>query len=159
MERISSTYVSDYDAEQRDRTGRVYCPFCGEVYAERDMEEYLEEGTQRALDICSICREGFERDLEQEFESDILPKEVFSRIWDEAPEQKEEPTGLNEETAEQLAKALGGEAWQSGGGICLVLMRRRDGGFVVLSEDVLSEYSSENAFEHNERPAASVRLH
>ena len=147
MNRITGKYVSDYDAEKRDNTGRMHCPFCDEVYAERDMEEYHEEGTERSLDICSTCREGFERDLEQEFDSDVLSKEVFSRLWDEAPPQQEEAAGLNEQTAMQVAKALGGEAWQSGGGIWLVLIRRLDGRLVVISDDVVGEYGSETDFD------------
>ena len=147
MNKITGKYVSDYDAEKRDNTGRMHCPFCGEVFAERDMEEYQEEGTERSLDICSNCREGYEQDLEQKFDSDVLPSEVFSRIWDEAPAQGEVPTGLNETTAPQVAQALGGEAWQSGGGIWLVLVRRKDGRLVVISDDVVGEYASEADFE------------
>lgn len=149
MERISSRYVSDYDAEKRDNTGRVYCPFCGEVYTERDMEEYREEGTERSLDICSRCRKGFEQDSERDFESDTLSKDVFSRMWNEAPPQRKEVEGLNEGTAAQVATALGGEPWQSGGGIWLVLLRRRDGALVVLSDEAVCEYASEGDFDRN----------
>ncbi len=61
--------------------------------------------------------------------------------------QAHEPTGLNERTADQIARALGGESWQSGGGIWLVLIRRKDGALVVISDEVISEYASEAAFE------------
>ena len=157
MNKISGKYVSDYDAEKRDNTGRMHCPFCGEVCAERDMEEYHEEGTDRSLDICTNCRECFAQDMEMEFDSDVLPKAVFSRIWDEALAGEEEASGLNEVTAPQVARTLGGEAWQSGGGVWLVLVRRRDGSLVVVSDEVVCEYSSESDFE-TVAPARSISL-
>lgn len=55
--------------------------------------------------------------------------------------------GLHEETAEQIAEAFGGETWQSGGGIWLVLIHRKDGRFVVISDDAVCEYASEKHFE------------
>ena len=149
MNKIVAKYVSDYDSEKRDGSGRMFCPVCGEAARERDMEEYTEEGSDRSLELCTNCREGFERDLGLEIDSDTLAKPVFSQIWDEALPQDEEETGLNEKTAEQVAKALGGEAWQSGGGIWLVLLRRKDGALVVISDEVIGEYSSEEAFEQN----------
>lgn len=147
MDKIIAKYVSDYDSGKRDGTGRVFCPFCGEAAHERDIEEYTEEGSARALELCTNCRDGFERDFEQEFENDVLPKAVFTRIWDEALSQDEEGSGLNEETAEQVAKTLGGEAWQSGGGIWLVLIHRKDGKCVVISDDVVCEYATEADFD------------
>lgn len=147
MDKIIARYVSDYDSEKRDGSGRVFCPFCGEAACQRDMEEYTEEGSDRSLEFCTNCREGFERDLELEFESDTLSKAAFGQLLDELPAQDEEKTGLNEKTAEQVAKVLGGEAWQSGGGIWLVLLRRKDGALVVISDEVIGEYSSEVAFD------------
>ena len=69
--------------------------------------------------------------------------------------EKSGGVGLNAETAERVAQALGGEAWQSGGEIWLVLIRRKDGHLVVLSEDAVCEYRSEEAFERNK---ASVTI-
>ena len=85
MNKIIAKYVSDYESAKRDGTGRVSCPFCGEVMRELDVEDYHEEGSDRSLELCTSCREGFERDIEQEFDSDVLPKAVFSQIWDKAP--------------------------------------------------------------------------
>lgn len=52
---------------------------------------------------------------------------------------------MNEEQANAVATALGGETWQSGGDIWLVLLRRRDGHIVAISEDVVCEYENEDA--------------
>ena len=49
-----------------------------------------------------------------------------------------------------MADALGGEVWQSGGGIWLVIFRHPDGRMVVLSDDSVCEYESEAAFEVSE---------
>ena len=45
-----------------------------------------------------------------------------------------EPLGLNEQTAQTLAGILGGEPWQSGGGIWLVLIRCADDRLIVVSD-------------------------
>lgn len=54
---------------------------------------------------------------------------------------------MSEEQAVALAAATGGEAWQSGGDIWLVILRRRDGALVIFSGDAVCEYADEAAFE------------
>jgi hypothetical protein len=54
---------------------------------------------------------------------------------------------MDEHTAEQLAVIVGGEAWQSGGGIYLVTANREDGSLVVFSGDAICEYESDEAFD------------
>lgn len=54
---------------------------------------------------------------------------------------------MDERTAEQLAVIVGGEAWQSGGGIWLVTLNRDDGSLVVFSGDAICEYESDGAFD------------
>lgn len=54
---------------------------------------------------------------------------------------------MDERTAEQLASIVGGEAWQSGGGIWLVTVNRDDGSLVVFSGDAICEYESDEAFD------------
>lgn len=54
---------------------------------------------------------------------------------------------MNESQAETLAAIMGGEAWQSGGGIWLVTVNREDGRLVVFSGDAVCEYESEEAFD------------
>lgn len=54
---------------------------------------------------------------------------------------------MDERTAAQLASIVGGEAWQSGGGIWLVTVNRDDGTLVVFSGDAICEYESDEAFD------------
>lgn len=54
---------------------------------------------------------------------------------------------MDERTAEQLATILGGEAWQSGGGVWLVTVNREDGSLVVFSGDAVCEYENDEAFD------------
>ena len=46
--------------------------------------------------------------------------------------------------ARALARALAGDAWNSGGGIWLAVVRRADGGVVAISDEVVCEYASED---------------
>ena len=64
---------------------------------------------------------------------------------------------MDERQANSVADALGGEAWQSGGDVWLVLLRRAGGRLVVFSDDVVCEYPSEASFEEN-RPEKSILL-
>jgi hypothetical protein len=65
---------------------------------------------------------------------------------------------MNEAQAEAVAKALRGETWQSGGDIWLVVFRRSNGKVVVLSDEVVKGYDSEDAFEED-RASATLLLH
>jgi hypothetical protein len=47
---------------------------------------------------------------------------------------------MDEGQAMHVTEALGGEAWNSGGNIWLVLFHRSDGKLVVLSNEVVCEY-------------------
>jgi hypothetical protein len=55
---------------------------------------------------------------------------------------------MSGQQAEAVAKALGGEEWQSGGGTWLVLLRRQDGRLVVLGDESACEYKSQEAFDN-----------
>jgi hypothetical protein len=44
---------------------------------------------------------------------------------------------MNELQAKQVAEALSGETWQSGGGIWLVLIRQGTGKLVVISDEAI----------------------
>jgi len=44
---------------------------------------------------------------------------------------------MNELQAKQIAEALSGEIWQSGGGIWLVLLRQGNGKLVVISDEII----------------------
>ncbi len=54
---------------------------------------------------------------------------------------------MDENTAEQLAAIVGGEAWQSGGGIWVVSVHREDGSLVVLGGDAICEYENDEALD------------
>lgn len=56
---------------------------------------------------------------------------------------------MDEKQAKALAKILDGETWQSGGDIWLVLKRRIDGHLVVISDESICEYDSDEDFENN----------
>jgi hypothetical protein len=64
---------------------------------------------------------------------------------------------MNEQQAKKLAATVGGEVWQSGGGIHLVVIRRPDGSLVVFSEDLVAEYPDDDAFDAS-MPSASILL-
>ena len=53
---------------------------------------------------------------------------------------------MTENQASVVADAIGGEAWQSGGSIWLMLRHKQDGGVVAISAEVVCEYSSALAF-------------
>ena len=52
---------------------------------------------------------------------------------------------MEEEQANAVAQALGGDVWQSGGDLWLVLVRRPDGHVIVFSDEAVCEYPSEEA--------------
>jgi hypothetical protein len=65
---------------------------------------------------------------------------------------------MNEEQANAVAQALGGNAWNSGGNIWLVRVQKEQGDMVVISDDVVCEYENEDAFSDS-KPTASILLH
>jgi hypothetical protein len=64
---------------------------------------------------------------------------------------------MDEKTAEQLAAIVGGEAWQSGGGIYLVTVNRDDGSLVVFSGEAICEYANDEAFDAS-KPSKTILL-
>jgi hypothetical protein len=65
---------------------------------------------------------------------------------------------MNEKQATSIADALGGETWQSGGDIWLVLLRKPNGRLVVVSDEAICEYDDEEAFD-NAKASATIFLH
>ena len=61
---------------------------------------------------------------------------------------------MDEEKAESLAKLLGGETWQSGGDIWLVILKKADGRIVAISDEVVAEYADEEALGAGEATAS-----
>ncbi len=64
---------------------------------------------------------------------------------------------MNELQAKQVAEALSGETWQSGGGIWLVLLRQGNGKLVVISDEAVCEYDDEQRFEQA-KPSKTILL-
>ena len=64
---------------------------------------------------------------------------------------------MDEEKAEAMAKLLGGETWNSGGDIWLVILRRADGKVVAISDEVVAEYADETELAL-EGPSAQILL-
>jgi hypothetical protein len=71
---------------------------------------------------------------------------------------------MTEAQATLLARALSGEAWNSGGGVWLVTLHTGGGltqepaRFVVFSEEMVCEYASEEAFEESQPPLKTIHL-
>jgi hypothetical protein len=65
---------------------------------------------------------------------------------------------MDEDNAQRLAEILGGEIWDSGGGICLVLKHRSDGKIVAISDETISVYGSEEGLISGDKPLESILL-
>ncbi len=65
---------------------------------------------------------------------------------------------MNEQQAEAIASALGGETWQSGGDIWLVIVRRNDNKIVVISGELICLYADDEAFDAGQA-IQSIELH
>jgi hypothetical protein len=68
-------------------------------------------------------------------------------------------TRMNQKQAEALAAIIGGQAWQSGGGIWLVTRERGDGRAVVFNGECVCEYESDDAFTNDEEPLSCIELY
>jgi hypothetical protein len=63
---------------------------------------------------------------------------------------------MDEKQAKMMAKALGGDTWQSGGDVWLVLKRTSDGRIVSFSDESVVEYASETDFEEGKQKSSIV---
>ena len=64
---------------------------------------------------------------------------------------------MDAERAKLLAEIIGGDVWDSGGGICLVLKHRTDGRIVAFSNEGVSVYLNEEAVQGSE-PLVTIEL-
>jgi len=64
---------------------------------------------------------------------------------------------MDQEKAVIIAAALDGEASNSGGGDWLVLLKKNDGRLVVMSDEMVCEYQSDDEFEVGS-PGAVIRF-
>ncbi len=60
--------------------------------------------------------------------------------------------------SEVIAEVLGGTSWNSGGHTYLIRIERADGHLIVISDEAVCEYESEDAFAEN-RPIRAIVLH
>ncbi len=64
---------------------------------------------------------------------------------------------MDELQAKSIAEVFGGQPWQSGGGIWLVIKEREDKSLVVFSDETICEYKSEEDL-HDSKPFNSIML-
>ena len=64
---------------------------------------------------------------------------------------------MTESEAQAVAAVFGGDAWNSGGGIDLVVIEKRDGRMVAISDEAVCEYADREALMHG-RPSNSIML-
>ena len=64
---------------------------------------------------------------------------------------------MDETQATKIAEILGGEAWQSGGDLWLVIIHRADKHIIVISDEVICEYVSEDDFEKT-KPTQTILI-
>lgn len=64
---------------------------------------------------------------------------------------------MDERQAKVVARALGGETWQSGGDMWMVLFRRSDGKVVGLTGEVVCLYADEELLQTG-KPEESILL-
>jgi hypothetical protein len=64
---------------------------------------------------------------------------------------------MDETKADALAEILGGDTWNTGGGLWLVLLKRADGKVVVISDEAVNLYGSEEELQTSQ-PTESIFL-
>lgn len=65
---------------------------------------------------------------------------------------------MSEITARRIAEIFGGEAYDSGGGFWVVKLCRKNGRLVLISGMLVSEYASEEAYEHARNPIKTIEI-
>ena len=61
---------------------------------------------------------------------------------------------MNEQQANQVADVLHASAWNSGGGVWLVMIPNHEGELIVISDDEIGVYHDEEDFEEGEAIAS-----
>jgi len=155
---VKARFEPEEDGKCRGQMLMV-CPVCNRKIREQALERYYEGNSENTVELCSDCREDFERDNDVALEYDTLNKPLYGKLLafasTAAAAIDAQNQGLNERTAPMVAYALGGDAWQSGGGIWLIVKRTADKRVVTISPEVVNEYADEQAFEEN-RPKSTL---
>ena len=157
---IKAEFAPEEDGTNRGQATMI-CPVCRKRVKEQAVEPYFEDGSDRTVELCPQCREDFEADESVQLTADVLDAGTFQTLLKWAVETMEpspQPVGLDAVTAAQVAAILGGDAWQSGGGIWLVMIHRPDGVVVAVSDELVAEYAGDEAFERNQ-PTTVIRIH
>lgn len=158
MNKIMAEYVTGSEDKSFTGLGDVICPSCGKQMRETDICKVGEENGPREIEICGDCLSEAEGELDADIDADIIPADLFQRLWEHVlPIVEDRASSEPPNDVTLIARLLGGQPWQSGGGIWLVLIRRSDGGIVAVSDDVACEYASEAAFTDG-RTRTSVRF-
>jgi hypothetical protein len=162
MKTDSKSVVANFAPEENGEyrgLAMMICPVCSQRVRESDLERYYEEKTENRVELCTDCREEFEGDNDLTIDSDTVDGNVYGKLLVFAAAAVKEIDGdlqgLNEATAPTVATALGGDAWQSGGGIWVIVKRTTDGRVVTITPEVVNEYADEAAFEED-RPKSSL---
>ncbi len=155
---VLAKFAPEENGENRG-LAMMICPVCSKRVLESDLERYYEENTENRVELCTDCREEFESDNDLTIDSDTLDGNVYGKLLAFAAaaerDTDEDLQGLNEVTAPTVATALGGDAWQSGGGIWVIVKRTTDGRVVTITPEVVNEYADEAAFEED-RPKSRL---
>ena len=64
---------------------------------------------------------------------------------------------MTESDTREIARVFGGEVWNSGGDINLVVLERSDGRVVAISDEVICEYANREELETGQ-PLNSITL-
>ena len=153
MNRSVKAYFDPNESGACRGMAQMICQMCGKTVMEPDLEHYYEAGTENTVELCGDCREAFETANELALDQDTVSTDIYGKLLGYARGTE----GLCEWSAPMVAAALGGEAWQSGGGIWLVVRRTGDGRVITISESVIKEYADEEAFEADQ-PHRSLLL-
>jgi hypothetical protein len=146
MNKIEAEYVPGSDEHRFTGLGDVICPMCGKHVGEADMGTTHDEGGERSMEICDDCLIEADKELGIAIDADVLPAEKFQRLWYYVlPIVQERRASEPDARCAQLVNLLGGSMWQSGGGIWLILIRRGDGHVIAISDECVSEYTSDDA--------------
>jgi hypothetical protein len=155
---VRAKVASEEDGENRG-LAMMICPVCGKRVQETDLERYFEDNSETTIELCTDCREEFEGDNDLQIDSDTLNGDIYGKLLAFASEAAaglgKDNQDLNEVSAPIVAAALGGDAWQSGGGIWLIVKRTVDGRVVTISPEVVNVYENKEAFEED-RPKSSL---
>lgn len=65
-------------------------------------------------------------------------------------------SNLTESEVQRLAAVLGGEVWDSGGGVELIVIERPDGRVVAVSDEAVGEYADLDALTGGQQPLNSI---